>query len=286
MQRALPGMLAVVIALAGIKAATAAEPIKAGRWQFTSQLQAAGPPAGKPSPRGAAATAGGAKTTYTSCIAADSPVPAELGPQCRLDYRERHGEWFTWSMVCTNSQSSVHSDGEAQYRGESMEATMTSHLPAADGKTNDMTQYITGRYLGPCVQATAMPMTPSHPTAPPPAAARPSEPQAKPADGAPAAARPSEPQAKPADGAPAAANPKPEHSAKTEANAKPAPDTETERDAKAAPQQPAADRRRAARHPHHYARRGYASPRYGAWTAGSVPYAVGFGPAPYSAGGP
>src|SRR5438270_14094050 len=42
-----------------------------------------------------------------------------------------------------------------------MEATMTSHLPAGNGAISDMTQHITGRYLGPCTQqAEAITATP------------------------------------------------------------------------------------------------------------------------------
>jgi hypothetical protein len=253
MKWAVIGASALVLAAAGAAQAGAADAITPGRWEFTAQLQAAAPAAGGQTPAAAKARGGGAKATYTSCIAADRAVPTELGPQCKIDSSKRHGGRLTWSMTCTNPQNSVHSDGEAQYHGDAMEATMTSHLPGADGTTTDMSQHITGRYLGPCLQAADMPMTPSHPTAPPEGAAARPEPEDKAADKAAAPAAPEPPAATP------------DSTAKTETAPPP--------------------RRHAS---HRYAgRRGYAYQSYyaGAGIAG-VPYDRGFGPAPYSSSGP
>src|SRR5262249_10965712 len=41
-------------------------------------------------------------------------------------------------------------DGNAQYRGDTMEGTVVSHLPRGDGGVIDITQQLTGRYLGSC----------------------------------------------------------------------------------------------------------------------------------------
>ena len=131
--------------------------VKPGRWEFIAELQ---PPAG---PQSSALTAspqtetpqsgGGIKTSYFGCITSDRAVPAEFGPQCRLDSTERNGPAITWSMTCTNGQGAVRSDGVAQYSGDTMEATMISHLPGGDGKVTDLTQHISGRYVGRCTQA-------------------------------------------------------------------------------------------------------------------------------------
>jgi hypothetical protein len=254
MKSAVIGVSALVFAVSGIGGpAVAAEAIKPGRWQFTSQLQAAAAPA-------SAKSAGGAKATYTSCIASDNAVPTELGPQCKLDSSERHGARLVWSMTCTNSQNSVRSHGEARYRGDTMEATMTSHLPGAGGTASDMTQHITGHYLGACLQAADMPMTPSHPNTPSPKAPPPSAP--------PRGSEPPQTPAKPAE----AATP---DVAATAADA-----------AAAADHTPAAHRRHAPHHSHYASRRGHFFYPYSGAGLGTVPYSSGFGPAPYSSGGP
>ena len=133
---------------------TAGGAVKPGRWQFTAELQTPSAPkspdgAQVPSPR----SGGGIKTSYYGCVTSEKAVPAEFGPQCKLDSTERNGPAITWSMICTNPQGAVRSDGVAQYAGDTMEATMISHLPGADGKLTDLTQHINGQYVGPCTQA-------------------------------------------------------------------------------------------------------------------------------------
>jgi Protein of unknown function (DUF3617) len=192
--------LALAVAYGGTSAGAAA--IKTGRWRFTAQLEApaAAPvPWGTKMPAAPRASGGGLKATYTSCIASDKAVPAEFGPQCKLDGTHRHGRRITWSMICTNRQNKVRSDGVAQYHGDTMEATMVSRLPGAGGKVTDMIQHITGRYLGPCLQPADLPMTPSQPNPPtaseavlePPAASAGTTPSSGP--GSAAAIAPAEP---------------------------------------------------------------------------------------------
>jgi len=143
--------------------------VKPGLWEFAAQLQtsAASPrPVGSQLRRKDQIRIGGAsKTIYTGCIAADKAAPTPSSSQCMLDGVQRNGPQITWSMTCTNPQNSVRSDGVAQYRGDTMEGTVISHLPAAGGAVSDVTQRITGRYLGPCTQA-ADGSPPSGPNAP------------------------------------------------------------------------------------------------------------------------
>ena len=131
--------------------------VKPGRWEFVAQLQTPATsqlPADTQLPLGAEPQSGGGiKTSYFGCVASEKAVPVEFGPQCKLDSTERNGPTITWSMTCTNAQGAVRSDGVAQYSGETMEATMVSHLPDGDGKVTDMTQHITGRYHGSCTQS-------------------------------------------------------------------------------------------------------------------------------------
>jgi hypothetical protein len=133
----------------------AAGGIKPGRWEFTARLET---PTTRPASMAGSVSAaqpagGGMQTTYTTCIQADNAVPADLGPQCRLERHDRRGSRISWSMSCSNT--GVRSDGRAQYRGDTMQAAVVSHIPGASGRVTDMTQHLTGRYLGPCLPPTA-----------------------------------------------------------------------------------------------------------------------------------
>ena len=136
---------------------SAAGLITPGRWEFVTQLQTGTRPelqaGAAPTQAAQALSGGGVQTSYSGCITAERAVPAELGPQCTLDTSQRDGPALTWSMTCRNAQGAVRSDGQARYAGETMEGRLVNHLPGADGKVIDMTQRITGRYLGPCTEA-------------------------------------------------------------------------------------------------------------------------------------
>jgi hypothetical protein len=147
--------------------------VKPGQWEFTTRLEAFAPQqlSGTQSPQASPALSGG-DATYLSCIQSDRPVPFQFdGAVCKLDSRDHQGARITWSMTCTNQQGAVRSDGVAQYHGDTMDGTLINHFPAANGKLTDLTQRITGRYLGACPQMTEA--TPPRPTAPPATAANP-----------------------------------------------------------------------------------------------------------------
>lgn len=182
-------------AAATLPAPAGAAAIKIGRWQFTARIATAGS-AAKPAAFGGL---GDGEAAYTSCIRSDTSLPTAFGPQCRLDRAQHSGGRLSWSMTCTNSEGTVHSDGIADYHGDTMQATLVNYPSgkggaAADGET---IQHITGHYLGPCLQASDAPMSPSHLKGPaagagtaadtlePPAAKAPAAPPAPP----PAAAR-------------------------------------------------------------------------------------------------
>lgn len=258
----------------------AAGRIKSGLWEFTSELQAAAvslAAAGKPAQETPTQAAGGAKTSYTSCIAPDDAVPAELGRQCKLDRSERKGARITWWMSCESTQ--LQAEGVAQYAGDTMQATMISHLRGAGAAVTDVTQDITGRYLGPCQQHALMPSQP-------PALAGPSGAPASPVN----AASANEASAPPATANNAAAN----TAGANTATAKTAPPADVHAappatEAAAAGPRTRREARRHARHARsaHRGHRSYrarrATPRY--W-AGRSAYYGAFGPNPYSSGGP
>ena len=156
---------------AGTPAPAAADQggVKPGQWEFTTRLEAFAPPQqspGTPSPQ-TTQSLSGSDATYLSCIESDRPVPFQFdGAQCRLDSRKRQGPRITWSMTCTNSQGAVRSDGVAQYHGDAMDGTLINHFPAANGTMTDLTQRITGRFLGACPQVAQGAPTPPRPNAP------------------------------------------------------------------------------------------------------------------------
>ena len=154
-------LAAAAILLALLQAGTAinagaAETIKPGRWEFTSQMQMPGgaqlPPGTSMPPGVQGRPGGGMSATHTSCIAADKAVPTDPRPECRVERMQRQGATITWSSSCTTGQGTVRSDGVANYRGNSMEATLTTHVPGQGGAVMDTRQRITGRYLGPCTR--------------------------------------------------------------------------------------------------------------------------------------
>jgi hypothetical protein len=148
-------LLALFQAGAAISA-SAAETIKPGRWEFTSQMQLPGGaqmPSGTSLPPGVQGRPGGGMSaTHSSCINPDQAVPTDPRPECRVERMQRNGATITLSASCTTGQGTVRSDGVAHYAGNAMEATLTTHVPGHGGAVMDTKQRITGRYLGACTR--------------------------------------------------------------------------------------------------------------------------------------
>jgi len=139
--------------LAGMAPGTgrAADEIRSGKWQFTTQMQM---PAKAQTMPGAQAQSGvSPNMTHTACIDAANPVPAETrqgNVQCKLDKVDRNGGNVTWSMTCNSPQGPIQSAGTARYTGDTMEAALTARVPGPSGQAVDAPGRITGRYLGAC----------------------------------------------------------------------------------------------------------------------------------------
>ncbi len=141
MTRAAGGiLLTLFLAGANSAASQAAEEIKGGKWQFTTQMQS--PPGVDP------AAAGTAPMTLTACINSANPIPAE--GQCKLDRTDHRGSLVTWAMTCNSPRGPIRSAGSGRYAGDTMEATLTARVPGPNGEPVDTPGRITGRYLGPC----------------------------------------------------------------------------------------------------------------------------------------
>jgi hypothetical protein len=139
-------LLTMVLASASSVPLRAADEIKAGKWEFTTQMQL---PGAAQSPPGVQASAGGnAPMTRTACIDAANPIPAEA--QCKLDQVDRRGGVVTWAMTCNTPRGPILSAGSGRYAGDTMEATLTARVPGPNGQPIDTPGHITGRYIAPC----------------------------------------------------------------------------------------------------------------------------------------
>jgi hypothetical protein len=147
MTRAAGGiLLTILLASAMSGPSRAADEIKAGKWQFTTQMQLAG--AAQSAPGVQASAGGNAPMTRTACIDAANPIPAEA--QCKLDRVDRHGGVVTWAMTCDSPRGPILSAGSGRYADDTMEATLTARVPGPNGQPIDTPGRISGRYLGPC----------------------------------------------------------------------------------------------------------------------------------------
>ena len=145
MTRAAEFLLSLALAGAVSPAGWAADEIKPGKWQFTTQMQLPGAPQ---SPPGTQASGGNAPMNLTACIDAANPIPAES--QCTVDRVDRRGTLVTWGMTCNSPRGPIRSAGSARYAGDTMQATLTARIPGPNGQPADAPGTITGRYLGPC----------------------------------------------------------------------------------------------------------------------------------------
>jgi hypothetical protein len=146
MTRAAGGnLLALSLASTLSVAAQAADEIKSGKWEFTTQMQRPGAVQSAPAGQGAG---GNAPMIRTACIDAANPIPAEA--QCKIDQVDRRGSLVTWVMTCNSPRGEIRSAGSARYAGSTMEGRATARVPGPDGQPVDTPVHIAGRYLAPC----------------------------------------------------------------------------------------------------------------------------------------
>ena len=154
--------LAYAITLAALAAgsANAADAIKAGKWEFSAQVQLPNMPKLPPGvtlPPNVNIGPGGINVTRTSCVDATTPTPADMRPpnqqhgQCKVEGLKNDGGTVTWETTCAQPDGGVaHSTGVAHYTGDTMDATLKTRVSGGTGGTSETTQHLTGRYLGPC----------------------------------------------------------------------------------------------------------------------------------------
>jgi hypothetical protein len=144
--RAVEGIvLATLLSVVTLIAAHAADEIRAGKWQFTTQMQL---PAVQQSAAGAQGRPGSSSPmTPTACIDAADLVPADA--HCTLDKENRRGGVVTWAMTCISPQGPIQSAGWARYTGDTMEGTLTAREPGPNGQPVDAPGRIRGSHIGP-----------------------------------------------------------------------------------------------------------------------------------------
>lgn len=141
--------------------AYAADGIKAGKWEFSAEIQVPKMPKLPPGitlPPNINIGPGGINITRTSCVDSATPTPADLRPpsqqhgQCKVVKLDNNGGTVRWETICTQSDNGtvVHSEGVAHYAGDTMEATMKTQISGGSSSPSETTQHITGHYLGTC----------------------------------------------------------------------------------------------------------------------------------------
>jgi len=139
-------VLATLLSVATPIAAHAADEIRAGKWQFTTQMQMPALPQSAAAAQGQPGSS--PPMTLGACIDAANPVPAD--PHCTLDQVNRRGGVVSWAMTCTSPQGPIQSAGSARYTGDTMEGTLTARVPGPNGQSVDRPGRISGSYVGPC----------------------------------------------------------------------------------------------------------------------------------------
>ena len=159
----IPSGLVAALAGFGIAAsAFAAEGFKPGKWEFSVQIQMPNMPQLPPGvtlpPGMHISPGGGMSVTHTSCLTDANPVPADKPPgqrdtgdvHCKVDKMERKGGDVQWASTCTSPDGTMRSEGDAHYRGDTMEANFMAHTTSPGGPPTTVSQHMTGRYIGAC----------------------------------------------------------------------------------------------------------------------------------------
>jgi len=154
--------IAAAAVIGGNIAVAADDSLKPGKWEFVTEIQGPKPP---PLPPGAKLPPGvqmrpdgSMSITHSVCVSAKNPIPVGPlsppkgagQPSCKVDKMDRNGGDVHWAMTCSGQQGTTHAEGEAHYRGDTMQANVQSHIAAPNQAPADVTQRVSGRYLGTC----------------------------------------------------------------------------------------------------------------------------------------
>jgi hypothetical protein len=176
--RLLFGIAAAVIAAGTAFAAD--DTLKPGKWEFVTDIHGPKPPQlppGQKLPPGVQIRPDGSmNVTQSVCVSAKNPIPVGPPkppsgpgqPNCKIDKMERTGGDVNWAMTCSGKQGTTQAEGDAHYRGDTMEASVKTHTTAANGQQIDDTRHVAGRFLGACSGNEQGPPRPGQVAPPPP----------------------------------------------------------------------------------------------------------------------
>ena len=150
--------ISAVFVLTG--AAGAADGIREGKWEFSSEMQMEGMPQMPALPPGVTLPPGMSVSTrgnsmrskVVKCITKNDLVPAsdqKTDNKCKTTKMERKGNTVKWNTVCNDGGMKMTGDGVATYTGEIMDSTMTI---TTQGQVQSTRQVVKtkGKYLGVC----------------------------------------------------------------------------------------------------------------------------------------
>lgn len=113
---------------------------KAGEWEFTTQTSMPNMPQ---LPPGMSMPS----FTFKNCLKEGQPVPQRQNGEkkCKVTKMVRQGDTVNWEVSCETRNGEMKGTGSATYSGDSMHSTMRF-----TGGPMEMTENMTGHYLGPC----------------------------------------------------------------------------------------------------------------------------------------
>jgi hypothetical protein len=138
--------IAVLAVLIGSTAAVAQSPLRAGRWEVTTQMQMPGMPVQMP------------EMKTTQCVTPEQlKDPANTVPKapdggrtanqdCKVSDYKVSGSTVTWRMACTTPQP-MTSTGEMVFNGDTYTGMMKMNMPQGE-----MSMKLAGKRLGDCTQ--------------------------------------------------------------------------------------------------------------------------------------
>jgi len=114
--------------------------IKEGEWEITIKMQMEGMNFDMP------------PTTVKQCIKKENPFPMETKkdkiPNCKVIKQDIKGNTVSYEMECNEDGTKILTKGTMTYKGNSFEGKATIKMTGKE--ETEMTQIMTGKYLGPC----------------------------------------------------------------------------------------------------------------------------------------
>ena len=131
-------VLAVLFTLVCVAGAHAE--IKEGLWEITTKVEMKDVPIQMPA------------TTVKQCITKDKAVPKSASEdyECKTKDYKVSGDTVTYSVECWGKGGLMITEGKTTYKGNTFDGTSTTKIKAKDQPEMQMSNNISGKYIGPC----------------------------------------------------------------------------------------------------------------------------------------